>query len=149
MSLQSILEDALDAAKRFIKWLLPSSKHLLDIALIAVNAMKNFDTANPEILNTIVSLIPGTVDDTILSKLRSYLPELLVRLKWAENEAGKTPDAIIADAAAFINSLPEAEKSAAWQAIWQLLSNELTDNAVAMNDLQKIGQAYYESTKGA
>lgn len=148
MSLNTIISDALDAAKRFIKWILPSSKHLLDVALVVVNAIKNFDEKNPSFMDTVVNMIPGTVDDHVLAKIREELPLILVKLKWADGEANKTPDEIIADAAAFIKTLPSAEQGVALQAIWQLLSNKLTDDGVAINEIKKIGQVYYEATKG-
>lgn len=147
MKIEKLISDAFDAAKRFINWILPSSKNLLDVALIVVNAMKEFDDNMPAIMDTVVALIPGTVDDVILAKTRQYLPELLVRLKWATNEANKTADEIVADAARYIKTLPKSEQAMAWQAIWQLLSNHLTDDAVVMPDLQKISQVYYEVSK--
>lgn len=149
MALNNIINDALDAAKRFIKWILPTSKHLLDISLVVVDAIKNFDDKNPAFLDWVVTLIPGTIDDTILVKIRQYLPDLLVKLKWADGEANKTPDEIIADAAAFIKTLPSAEQGVALQAIWQLLSNKLTDDGVAINDIKKISQIYFEASKAA
>ena len=147
MNIEQLISDGLDAAKRFIKWLLPSSKHLLDIALSVVNGIKLFDDKNPEIANFLTSIIPGNTDDVIVAKIRSYLPGLLIRLKWADNEAGKTPDQIVADGAAFINSLPESERSVQLQAIWQLISNVLTDDGVSISDLQRIGQTYYDAVK--
>lgn len=146
MSLKSILEDALDAAKKFIAWILPSSKKILDIALAVVNGIKQFDDAHPDVVNFITSIIPGTADDAIVAKIRQYLPDVLVRLKWADFEAGKTPDEIVADGAKFIQSLPKPEQAGAYQLLWQLLSNATTDDGVAMNQLQKIGQIYFEST---
>lgn len=145
MSIKTIIDDALDAAKKFIAWILPSSKKILDIALEVVNGIKTFDDAHPDVANFITSIIPGTADDVIVAKIRQYLPDVLVRLKWADFEAGKTPDEIAADGAKFIQSLPKPEQAGALQLLWQLLSNHTTDDAVAMNQLQKISQIYYEA----
>lgn len=147
MNLTTILEDALDAAKKFISWLLPSSKKILDIALAVVNGIKEFDDAHPDVANFITSIIPGTADDAIVAKIRQYLPDVLVRLKWADFEAGKTPDEIVADGAKFLQSLPKPEQAVAYQSLWQLLSNYTTDDSVALDKLQEIGQVYYTATK--
>jgi hypothetical protein len=147
MNIDQLISDGLDAAKRFIKWLLPSSKHILDIALSIVNGMKSFDDSHPEVVNFVTSLIPGNTDDAIVAKIREYLPAVLVRLRWADTEAAKDDDELVADASKFINSLPVGERSVALQVIWQLISNRLTDDGVSISDLQKIGQVYYQSTK--
>jgi len=147
MNLISIIEDGLDAAKRFIKWLLPSSKHLLDVSLAIVNGIKNYDDKNPEVADFITKIIPGNIDDLIVAKARQYLPAVIIRWRWADNEAGKTPDQIVADGAAYIKTLPVAEQAIQLQGLWQGLSNELTQDGVSITDLQRIGQVYYDSTK--
>lgn len=145
MSTKSILESFISWVANFINHILPDSKHLLNIAQVVVNGMKNFVDSGAA--DVIAALIPGTVDDAILAKIRRVLPVILVDLKLAEDEVSKTCDEIVKDGINAIQSMPDNARSVTLQGIWQLLSNELTDNSINLPSLQKIGQAYYEETK--
>lgn len=149
MSLQSIIHAALDAVKNFISHILPSSRKVLDAVTTIVNNVKTFDDAHPEVANTITAFIPGTIDDAIVAKAREYLPQVLVNLFLASAEIGKTPDEIVADGIKALNSLAPEYKATFLGSIWIHLSNLLTDDGVALSDLQKIQQTYYEATKVA
>lgn len=142
MSLKSIEQSLATWASNFISKILPDSKKLIDIASYVVNAFKTIDSAHPEILNTIVALIPGTVDDVILADIRAAVPKVLVDLKIVQDEENKTPDQIVADGVAIVNASPL--KPILLGSIWTALSNELTKNGVSIPDLQKLQQTFYE-----
>lgn len=142
MSLKSIFQSIASWAENFISHILPSSKKLTDIASAVVNAFKNFDNKNPEVLNTIVALIPGTVDDAILAEVRKALPKVVADLKIVQDIESKTPDQIVAEAISIVNASPY--KALLLGSIWSALSNELTKNGISIADLQKLQQTYYE-----
>lgn len=145
MSIESILEGALNGIKNFITHILPSSKHLLDLALIIVNGIKHF--VDSPLIDVLTALIPGDVDDHIKDLIRAKLPVILVDLKLASDETGKTAEDIIKDGIGAIQSMPIKAKSVTLQSVWQLLSDEITQSGVNLTSLQKIGQAYYEQSK--
>ncbi|MDB5032246.1 hypothetical protein [Mucilaginibacter sp.] len=142
MSLKTVVQSISSWATNFISKILPDSKKLIDIASYIVNGFKTIDAAHPEILNTLVALIPGTVDDLILADVRAALPKVLVDLKIVQDEVNKTPDQIVADGVAIVNSSPV--KSVLLGSIWTALSNELTKDGVSITDLQKLQQTFYE-----
>lgn len=142
MSLKSIVQSITSWAENFISKILPDSKKLIDITSYIVNGFKTIDAAHPEILNALVALIPGTLDDSILADIRAALPKVLVDLKIVQDEVGKTPDQIVADAVAIVNSSPV--KAVLLGSIWTALANELTKNGVSVSDLQKLQQTFYE-----
>lgn len=142
MSLKTIVASITSWAENFISKILPDSKKLIDIASYIVNGFKTIDAEHPEILNTLVALIPGTVDDLILADVRAALPKVLIDLKIVQDEVNKTPDQIVSDAVAIVNSSPV--KAVLLGSIWTALSNELTKDGVSIADLQKLQQTFYE-----
>lgn len=142
MSLKTIADSITAWAVNFISKILPDSRKAIDIASYIVNGFKSIDSAHPEILNTLVALIPGTVDDAILAQVRMVLPKVLVDLKIVQDEESKTLDQIVSDAVVIVNSSPV--KSILLGSVWTALSNELTKDGVSIADLQKLQQTFYE-----
>lgn len=145
MSIESILEATISSIKNFIEKILPSSKKLLDLALIIVNGIKTF--ADSSVTDIITVLIPGDVDDHIKELIRKKLPAIMIDLKLASSEANKVPEEIVKDGIASVQSMSVNVKSVTLQSIWQLLSNEITQSGINLTNLQKIGQTYYEQSK--
>jgi len=145
MSIKSFLQSVLNFVKDFIKNILPSSKHLLDIALAIVNGIKSVDTSAPMLLDTIVSLIPGTVDDAILAKIRKGLPKWIATITFLDQQAGKTPDELLKEGIEKIKAMKDSGAySDVLQSLFKQIGFAVTDASISYSDLQKISQAYYE-----
>jgi len=145
MSIKTFFEEAAAKIASFIAHILPSSKHLLDIALVVVNNLKDF--VDSPAADVVTAIIPGTLDDQIKDFLRAKLPVVLTDLKLVDAAAGLSEADILKTGAAVIQSMPDKAKSVTLQGIWQLLSDEITQEAITLPDLQKIGQTYYEASK--
>ncbi|MGY0037633.1 hypothetical protein [Pedobacter sp. NJ-S-72] len=145
MSLKVILQNIVSKITNFIKSILPSSKQLLDIALEVVTFLKLF-VDRPEI-DVFTALTKTIKDEKAIALLRIALPKIMVNLKLAIDELGKTPDEILKDGIKVIQGMDKNTKSVTLQSIWQLVSNDLTQDGIKLSDLQKIGQGYYEETK--
>jgi len=144
MNLKNIISDISNWASNFIGKILPSSRDFLNLASTIVNFVKNFDGEHPKILDTLVSIIPGKLDDHLLEKLRNALPNIVVKMKLAQDEANKTPDEIFTDAVKLIQSMEPEYRAVALGGLWVHISNVLTDNGVSLKDLQKLQQVWYD-----
>lgn len=144
MNISNIIDSVGTWVKNFINKILPSSKKFLELASTIVNFIKTTDANNPELLDALVAIIPGTWDDYLLQKLRAHLPTIVTKMKLVTDEADKTPDAIFADAVKLIQSMEKEYAATTLGALWIHISNVLTDNGVSLKDLQKIQQAWYD-----
>lgn len=139
MNIKELLNGITNWATNFIKGLLKSSKDYLVAASAIVNAIKEADAKNPQILDFIVSVIPSNVDDYLLAKLREKLPLIIVGMGYAEKVETALEEGI-----AKIQSLEPEYKATAFAALWIHIANILTDNGVSLKDLQKLQQTFYE-----
>lgn len=145
MSFKSFLQNAIKSITDFISKILPTSKHLLDIALVVVNGIKLFTDSG--VADIAAQLVGGNAGEAILTKVRQVLPTIFTDLKLADAEAGKTGDEVLKDGITAIQSMPTKAQSTTLQSVWQLLSDALTEDGVTLSDLQKIGQSFYEESK--
>lgn len=145
MNIKSFLKYVLDFIKNFIGNILPSSKHLLDVALAVVNTIKTVDSNNPELLNLLTALIPGNVDEAVLAKVREKLPQWIATITYLDNQADKTPEDLLKEGIDKLKGITDANVySDALQTLFKLIGYEITDESISYENLQKISQAYYE-----
>ncbi len=144
MNIKSLEKAAMADVESFIHTILPDTKQILDVALEVVGAIKTI-TALPE-ADIAAALVPENIGTQILAKIRQYLPAVLTDLKLADTEAGKSEDEVLKDGITKVQSLVPKAKSVTLQSIWQLVTDYLTNDAISLTDLQKIGQAYYEKS---
>ena len=144
MNIKALEKAAMADIESFIQKILPDTKQILDVALEVVGGIKTI-TALPE-ADIIAALVPANIGTQVLAKVRQYLPAVLTDLQLADNEAGKSEDQIVKDGIAKVQSLVPKAKSVTLQGIWQLLTAYLTNDAISLSDLQKIGQTWYEKS---
>lgn len=145
MSVKTLLYNIINEITHFIEKLLPSTKHLLDHAIDVVTLINKFvQSAGADVLTAI---IPTKADDWLKDKLRIVLPEVMIDLRLVIDHINKTPDEIVLEGIQAIQSMSHNAKSVTLQSLFQLIGNALTDDAVRLSDLQKIGQALYEHSK--
>ena len=147
MNIKASEKAALADVESFIHTIFPDTKQVLDVALKVVGGIKTI-TALPE-ADIVAALVPDNIGTQVLDKVRQYLPIVFADLQIADGEAGKTADQILTDGITKVQSLVPKAKSVTLQSIWQLLTNYLTNDAISLADLQKIGQAWYEKNAAA
>jgi len=81
MSLKSFLHHIADFFANTFHSLVPALQKAIEIGVTVTDAVKNFDTANPEVADILTAIIPGTIDDTIKAKLREELPKIAIELR--------------------------------------------------------------------
>lgn len=97
------MKKLLNAIKNFIakifNGLAAKAKFAVGIGYNITNAIKNFDTKNPQVADIITALIPGDLDDKLKNKLREHLPKIVIQLKLVDNTLGLTdPNEIMMEA---------------------------------------------------
>lgn len=104
--------------------------HFKGIAVVAVNITDKLKTiVESEVLDIVVDLIPGDVDDKILDKVRAILPIVIAKVSLSSNiiEGSESNSEAIAKLVEHLKSLnPEGRK-----AFWVLFSAELN---IALSD---------------
>lgn len=136
---------------RFLQKLLTSSKKLIEKyvqpSVQVVEALK-FILDSPAV-PIITAVIPGTLDDIIIQRIRTYLPTVLQVLGYADCLSAKTPDGILQCAVAKIRLMPDEGRDAALHNIASLLSKYLADGKLTWREALHLAEEVFQETKQA
>jgi hypothetical protein len=146
MSLGKFIAHIWDAIKHLFDGLPAEFKTAIHIGVTVVNNMKTA-LDNP-VTDILTAIIPGTLDDVIVQKLREALPEILLNLKLAENCTGLTDISQIVECA--IRNLQSIEgdfKSAFLHDLSILIAQVAADGKLSWSDGVYILQWYYDHSK--
>lgn len=145
MSLRSFFNNLFQQIAKFFKGLLPELKQAVHKGVQIVEAIKDFDTTNPEVADILTAIIPGTWDDALKDKLRAALPKIVVELRLVDAAAGLTdPQEIMAAAVAFIQQLDGDYQSAALHDLSIITAQVAADGKLDWHDAVYLLQWYYE-----
>jgi hypothetical protein len=94
----------------------------------------------------ITALIPGQVDDLVAAKVKEYLPDILLKLKIADECSKKaTNDEIIQCALAHLRQYHPTARKAYFLTIASMLSQALADGKLSWAEIVMITQYTYEN----
>jgi hypothetical protein len=117
--------------------------HFIHTASDIVANVNNFVQGSTA--DILTSLIPGTLDDTVKTLAREWLPKLIVQLHTAENYAGLTNDEILAKFVAALPGLTDEERTFVLHNLASLLSVKISGGALKLPDVYATIQGMYES----
>lgn len=131
----------------FIKRLFTSAAKLVNKfvrpSIDVVEQIKNF--VNSPATPFITALIPGTIDDKIVTALRANLPKVLQVLKIADGCSSLAdPDEIIQCAIKALKQYDSDGQKAAYHSIASLLSVYLSDGKLTWKEAVHLAQAVYD-----
>lgn len=130
----------------FLKRLFSKAKFLTEKYVVpAVHVVEGFkkvvDSPTTDILS---ALIPGTVDDLIILKLRKALPKALTALKLVEKAGNETSlEGLVRIAAEQVRDLPQDQKSIVLHNIAVMLASYLSDNRLSISEAIMLSEYIY------
>lgn len=145
MSLQTFLVKIWLSIENFFSGIMPELKTAVHVGVQVTEAIKTFDTNNPEAADILTALIPGSLDDTIKAKIREELPKVVVELKLVDATLGLTdPNAIMLAAVRFIQQLDGDYSNAFLHDISIIVSKVAADGKLTWSDAVYLLQWYYD-----
>ena len=124
----------------------PEVKKAIHIGVTVTDAIKNFDANNPLILNVLTSIIPGTIDDKIVAKLRENLPKVCLELKLLDSTIGLTdPNEIMLAVCKFIQQLSGDYRADALNRLAQFAAIIAADGKLTWEDAVQVVKYYYNN----
>ncbi len=146
MSLKSFMRKIGNFFSKLFKGLLPELKKAVHIGVTITDAIKNYDTAHPEIADIITKLIPGDLDDKIKDTLREKLPVVLTELRLVDATLGLTdPNEIVAAAVKTIQQLSGDYRSAFLNSLSILIAQVAADGNFNWDDAAYLMKWYYDN----
>lgn len=145
MSLKSIFHDIGQWVANMFKHIEPVAKKAVAIGVQVTSAIKDFETTNPEVVDTITKLIPGTADDKAVSAIRETLPKAMIELKLVDATLGLTdPDAIVKKGIEVIQQMSGDFKSATLNSLSIILTRVAADGKLGWDDAVYLGKWFYD-----
>lgn len=145
MSIKSFLQSIAHFISRIWKDMTPIAKKSVAIAVSVVDAIKKFETDNPNIINFITSTIPGDVDEKIVAAIRAELPKAVVELKLIDATLGLTdPNEIVVAATKVIQQMSGDYKSATLNSLAIILTRVAADGKIDWADAVYLGKWFYD-----
>ena len=145
MSLKNVLHKIGEFFKKLFNGLAPILKEAVHKGVEIVEAIKNFDSANPEVVDIITAIIPGTWDDALKVKMREALPKIVIELRLVDAAAGLTdPQEIMAAAVGVLQQLDGDYKSAFLHNLSIIAAQVAADGKLDWHDAVLLLQWYYE-----
>jgi hypothetical protein len=146
MSVGKFLAHIWDAIKHLFDGLPAEFKAAIDIGVTVTEKVKTF-IDNPEV-DVFTAIIPGTIDDAIVAKLRDALPKILIELKLAQNCAQLTdPTEIVKCAILELQSIEGDFKSAFLHDLSILIAQVAADGKLDWKDGAAVLEWYYQHKK--
>jgi hypothetical protein len=126
--------------------LLPEIKKAIEIGVTVTEAIKNFDSANPEVADILTTIIPGNLDDAIKAKIREALPKIVVELKLVDATLGLTdPNAIMAAAVKVMQQLDADYSSVFLHNLSVLVAQVAADGKLDWSDAIVLVEWFYQN----
>lgn len=145
MSLKTFLHNIWAMISHLFIGLKAEAQKAIHIAAVVTDAIKNFDTANPEAADILTAIIPGTLDDTIKEKLRAELPKIVTELKLVDATRGLTdPNEIMLAATKVIQQLSGDYRSTFLNSLATLIAKVAADGKLDWNDCEYIIKWFYD-----
>lgn len=143
MSIGHFLAHIWDAIKKLFEGLPEEFKKAIHIGVVVTENVKNF--VDSGVADIITAIIPGDLDETIKEKLRAALPEILIKLKLAEDCSNlATPNEIVVCALKVLQSVEGDFKSAFLHDLSILIAQVVADGRLSWQDGVYILQWYYD-----
>lgn len=145
MSVKSIINSILNFFKKVFHSITPELQTAVKIGVQVTNAIKNFDTNNPEVLDILTAIIPGNFDDLLKEKLRTQLPVILKELQLVQSVTeSMTPEEITAAAIKTIQQLSGDYRSAFLNSLSIIVAQVAADGKLSWNDAVYLLKWYYD-----
>ena len=93
----------------------------------------------------ITAIIPGTLDDTVKTLAREWLPKIIADLHKAEDYAGLTPDEIMQKFVAALPGLTDDQRTFVLHNIASLLSVKISGGELKLPDVYGTIEGMYQS----
>lgn len=146
MSLKSFLQKIANFFSEIFHSLVPELQKAVAIGVQITDAVKNFDTANPEVADILTAIIPGTLDDTIKAKLREELPKLAIELRLIGATVNVTdPNEIMLAAVKVIQQMDGDYKSAFLHDLSILAAQVAADGKLSWSDAVYLLEWFYRN----
>jgi hypothetical protein len=121
------------------------AKEIMPKAISFVNNLKNFDTKNPEIVDVLTAIIPGSWDDALVAKARQALPQILTELQvFNDHLTTENPGEFIVACVDELNKMLPNIRGLYLHNIAILLTDALADGKLTVAEITGIIQAVYE-----
>lgn len=145
MSLKSFLHNIWAMISQIFTSLKTEAQQAVHIGAQITDAIKTFDTAHPAALDILTALIPGTLDDTIVAKLRAELPKIVVELRLIDATKGLTdPNEIMLAATKVIQQLSGDYRSTFLNSLSILITKVASDGKLDWNDAAYVMKWFYD-----
>lgn len=145
MSLKTFLHNIWASISHLFGGLAAEAKVAIHYAAIITDAIKNFDTAHPEVADILTAIIPGNVDELIKQKLRAALPKIVVELRLVDATLGLTdPNEIMLAAVKVIQGLTGSVRSSFLNSLSTLIAEVTADGKLDWNDAAYIEKWFYD-----
>lgn len=113
-------------------------------AIAVVNMLK--EVVNSPVATAITALTPNTADDLILAQAKTLLPKILLALRIARNTTNDhTPEQIISDAIAELQSYDPNMLRGKWKNIEDELTAALLDGKLDWNEIVIVAQMAFDN----
>jgi hypothetical protein len=145
MSLKTVLQKIGKFFENIWLHLKPELKFAVKIGLEITNAIKNFDTAHPEVGDILTKIIPGTLDDKGLIRMREELPKIVVELQLVDAQLNLTDNNEIMMAALdTIRRLTGRARNTVLNSLSQLIAQVQADGKLDWNDVAYLQKWLYD-----
>lgn len=148
MSLKTFIHKIWEGVKHLFDGLLPEFKVAIHIGVVIVDKMKTF-VLSPD-ADILTAIIPGTLDDKIVAKLREFLPKILAAMKLADSCGGLTDPLAITQCAIktlqeigddFIN---DAARKNFYDSLAVMIAQVVSDGKLSWDDGKTVLKWYYD-----
>jgi hypothetical protein len=144
--MKNLLNRIYNWIKNLFNKISPELKNAVHIGAGVTEAIKDFDTKNPEVADIITTLIPGELDDAIKNKIREELPKIVVELKLVDSTMNLTdPNEIMLAAVKVIQQLEGDYSSAFLHNLSILIAQVAADGKLSWEDAVYLMEWYYQN----
>lgn len=144
MSLKKFLRRVWEAIENLFENTLPEVKEAIHIGVVITERL-NTIVSHPSI-NRITAAIPGVKDDLIVHIVRTYLPNIVIKLKLADACANETdPDKIILCAIKTLQSIEGDFKNDFLNALSIQIAKAASDGKLTWDEGAGLLKWYYDN----
>jgi hypothetical protein len=141
MSIKSFLTKLWTTIKKLFQGFDQEIKVAIQTAVLIVENLKNY--AESAEADALTAIIPGELDDNLKNWLRQKLPDILKRLKLAD-EAFNNDEEVIASATKQLKSLPNEYRNGFLHTLSILIAQIIADGRLTWQDGVYVLQWYYQ-----
>ncbi len=143
MSLKSFLNSIGHFFEKIFKGLKKPAKLAIHWGVLITENIKNF--VDSEAADVLTSIIPGTLDDKIKEKLRTAIPEILVKLKLADECADETdPQKLTACAIKVLQAIEKPFRNDFLDALAVQIGIVAADGKLTWDEAKSVLKWYYD-----